>query len=87
MQLKRKWIEILKRLQILSYLNSKYLRFVSLQGASRDAGRDVSKIAIKLYHNVKVTLFHALKADILTLFTLHPNVNIVFLYSLYINNT
>jgi hypothetical protein len=41
MQLKRKQIEVLDCSRILSYLNSKYLRFVSLQGASRDAGRDV----------------------------------------------
>ena len=41
-QLKLKKMEIFIRSQIFSRLNSKYLRFVSLQGASRHAGIDVT---------------------------------------------
>ena len=38
--------KILTRLRFSSRLNLKYLRFVSLQGASRHAGRDVAELKV-----------------------------------------
>jgi hypothetical protein len=48
-QLEQKYIEIFMCSQISSRLNSKYPWVVSLQGASRDAGIDVSGVAIAIF--------------------------------------